>query len=184
MAGRVRLLTMVIFPRNSHRRCKRVAKKPVSYASYQRQLAERITIRACTKAALVSGGLALPSGPWGFLGLLPEIAVVCTIQTNMIADIAGLYGKSASMSDEKIVWCLFKHSGAQGFRGMFESICKEALLPRVGKILAHRTIAQGVGRLIPVVGAIGVGAFAYRDTQLVAQRAMALFCSLAARHIH
>jgi hypothetical protein len=41
--------------------------------------------------------------------------------------------------------------------------------------LTQHAISKGISRWLPVVGAVGVGAYAYYDTRHVAQTAIALF---------
>jgi hypothetical protein len=49
------------------------------------------------------------------------------------------------------------------------------LTRRIGARLAQRTAGKGVARWLPIVGAMGVGAYAYLDTAQVAATAIDLF---------
>ena len=142
---------------------------------------------AAAKAALAAGALALPPGPLGWLTLLPEMMGVWKIQRQLVADIAALYGKDSTLTPEQVVYCLFRHTAAQGVRDLVVRVGQRTLVRRasplliraitrrVGTALAQRTLGKGVARWVPLVGAVGVGAYAYYDTAQVAATAMDLF---------
>jgi hypothetical protein len=71
---------------------------------------------ASRTAALISGSLALPPGPLGWLTILPDLVAIWRIQAQMIADIAGVYGKSAVLNrvEHPCVSCRVS-PGAWGF---------------------------------------------------------------------
>lgn len=142
---------------------------------------------AATKAAMAAGSLALPPGPLGWLTLLPELLAVWRIQSQLVADIAAIYGRAAALNREQMLYCLFKHAASQAVRdlvvrageryivraasvGMLKTIAG-----RVGARFTERTLSRGVSRWLPVIGAVGVGAYAYYDTTQVARTAIELF---------
>ncbi|MEO8748213.1 MAG: hypothetical protein ABI379_11255, partial [Rhodanobacter sp.] len=51
---------------------------------------------------------------------------------------------------------------------------------QVGLQLGRRSVGKGLSRWLPVVGAVGVGAYAYYDTLQVASTALELFSGDAA----
>ena len=51
----------------------------------------------------------------------------------------------------------------------------ERVAKRVGVKITQRTVGKGLSRWLPVVGALGVGAYAYYDTGQVASTAIAMF---------
>lgn len=55
-----------------------------------------IARKAATKAAAVSGTLALPPGPAGLVTIVPDLIAIWRIQQAVVADIAAIYGKTAS----------------------------------------------------------------------------------------
>src|SRR6185295_4105111 len=57
--------------------------------------ARSIVNAAAARAALVSGGLALPPGPLGFVTIIPDLIAIWKIQAQMVADIAGTFGKTS-----------------------------------------------------------------------------------------
>ncbi len=142
---------------------------------------------AAIKASTYAGTLALPPGPLGWLTILPEMVGVWKIQSQMVADIAALYGKTATLSKEQMLYCLFRHSAAQAVRDLVIRVGERVLVKRaslrvmqsvakrVGVKVSQRAIGKGLSRWLPVVGALGVGAYAYYDTAQVARTAIELF---------
>lgn len=149
--------------------------------------ARAIASRAAMKAALTAGSLALPPGPLGWLTMLPELVAVWRLQAQMVADIAGIYDKNAYLTREHMIYCLFRHTAAQAVRDLVARVGErflvhrvslevmQAIARKVGIRITQRTIGRGVSRWLPVIGALGVGAYAYFDTGQVARTAIALF---------
>lgn len=174
--GRVVLAFIADIPSSKERK----SKAPV-------EAARRKASVAAAKAALSAGALALPLGPVGWLTILPEMVGVWNIQRQLVADIAALYGKTDSLTPEQMVYCLFQHTAAQGIRDLVVRVGQRTLIrrasprlirsitQRIGVTLTQRTLGKGVARWLPVVGAVGVGAYAYYDTAQVAATAMDLF---------
>jgi hypothetical protein len=101
--------------------------------------AREISRRAAAKAAVTAGSLALPPGPLGWLTLAPELLAVWRIQAQMVADIAGIYGKSAALTGEHMIYCLFRHTAAQ-------------LLRDVAVRVAQRPAGSSIARWLPAIG--------------------------------
>ncbi|MEO8999261.1 MAG: hypothetical protein ABI227_04640 [Rhodanobacter sp.] len=149
--------------------------------------ARRLAQRAAQRAALTAGSLALPPGPLGWLTLLPELIAIWKIQGQMVSDIAAAYGRNHTLGREQMLWCLFRHTAAQAFRDVVVQMGDRLVFRRmsygvaqrvakqVGVKLTQRTISEGLSRWLPVIGALGVGAYAYYDTGQVASTAIALF---------
>ena len=86
-----------------------------------------------------------------------------------------------------MVYCLFRHAAAHTVRGLVirtgERILLEkapahaatAAVRKLGPSLARRIAGRGLSRWLPVVGAVGVGAYAYYDTMRVATTTIELF---------
>ncbi len=142
---------------------------------------------AAAKAALAAGALALPPGALGWLTILPEMVGVWKIQKQLVADIAALHGQQKTLTPEQVVYCLFQHTAAQGVRDLVVRVGQRALVRRasprligsisrrIGAVLARRAMGRGATRWLPIVGAVGVGAYAYYDTAQVAATAIDLF---------
>jgi hypothetical protein len=149
--------------------------------------ARRLANRAAQRAAITAGSLALPPGPLGWLTLLPELIAIWKIQGQMVSDIAAAYGRDHTLGREQMLWCLFRHTAAQAFRDLVVQIGDRLVFRRmsyavaqrvakqIGVKLTQRTVSEGISRWLPVIGALGVGAYAYYDTGQVASTAIALF---------
>jgi hypothetical protein len=85
------------------------------------------------------------------------------------------------------VYCLFRHSAAQAVRDLVIRVGERALVKKasftliesiaqkIGVKLTRQVIGKGLSRWLPIMGAIGVGAYAYYDTAQVAATAISLF---------
>jgi hypothetical protein len=143
--------------------------------------------KAALKAATLSGSFTLPPGPFGMATVIPDLLAVWRIQQQLVADIAGVFGKTSTLTPETMVICLFRHGGAALTRGLFahegtevriQRITNRTLLQLLEKIairVAQRVAAKSVSRWLPIVGALGAGAYAYYDTTHVATNAINLF---------
>jgi hypothetical protein len=152
-----------------------------------RQAAQALTRAAANKAAMTSGTLALAPGPFGLLTVLPDLLAVWRIQSQLVSDIAAVYGQTASLSKEHMLYCLFKHSAAQAVRDLavragdrwlvrkVSSALVQNIAKRIGVRLSQKVLGNGAARFFPLIGAVGVGGYAYYDTTKVAASAIALF---------
>ena len=151
--------------------------------------AQQLAKAASLKAAAFSGTLALPAGPAGLLTIVPDLLLVWRLQGRMVADIAAVYGKTAVLTREGMLHCLFKHAAAQALAGIVvrtgggllirkatAGLLRSAL-GKVGLALSERLASRSVTRWLPVVGAAGAGAYAYYDTARVARTAIEVFAS-------
>jgi hypothetical protein len=151
--------------------------------------AHRLAKRAAQRAAITAGSLALPPGPLGWLTILPELISIWKIQAQLVSDIAAAFGKHAELGREQMLWCLFRHTSAQAFRdlvvrlgdrlifrrvsyGVIERIAKQ-----IGVKVTQRALGEGLSRWMPIIGAIGVGGYAYYDTRQVAATTIAMLKS-------
>lgn len=142
---------------------------------------------AAAKAGLAAGTLALPPGPLGWATIAPEMLAVWQIQRQLVADIAALYGRSAELGPTQMLWCLFRHTAAQAVRDLTVRVgervvvrpAAQALLQKlaeaVGVHLGKKAASRALSRWVPLVGAAGVGAYAYWDTRQVGRAALQLF---------
>jgi hypothetical protein len=156
-------------------------------AADPRRAAQALTRAAARKAAMTSGSLAMAPGPLGLLTVLPDLVAVWKLQSQLVSDIAAVYGRSATLSKEQMLYCLFKHSASQVVRDMVVRAGERYLIKRasvgllqqtakrLGMQLSQKVIGSSASRFLPVLGAIGVGGYAYYDTSKVAATAMELF---------
>lgn len=154
--------------------------------------AARIAKTAAQRAALVSGSLALPPGPFGLLTVLPDLYVIWRTQRQMVADIFAVYGRSAELSRTHMLYCLFRHAASHvlrdvavrsGQRFIVRQLSSHALAKAAGKIgaaVSTRVVGTATSRWIPLAGAAAVSAYAYWDTLQVAKTAQRLLAPAGA----
>ncbi|HEV8552925.1 MAG TPA: EcsC family protein [Casimicrobiaceae bacterium] len=146
--------------------------------------ARRLARKAATRAAALSGALALPPGVFGMLTVLPDLVAIWRIQAQLVADIAGLYGKDMQLTRTHMLYCLFRHAASQltrdfvvraGERFVIRQLSGGALrsvLTSVGISVTQRVAGTAASRWLPVVGAAAVAGYAYFDTLQVAKTAV------------
>jgi len=149
--------------------------------------AQRLIFIAKSKAAAIAGGLALPPGPLGMLTILPDLILIWNIQSQLVADIAALYGKTAFLKKEAMVYCLFRHGVSSLTRDLVVRVGERVLVRRVSlrfmqKILnqigievTQKVLSRGVSRWVPGIGACVISAYAWYDTNKVGETAIAYF---------
>ena len=152
-----------------------------------KERARSLASAAAIQASALAGALALPPGPVGLLTIMPELFGVWRIQAQMVADIAGAFGKAGALSREQMLYCLFKHSAAQAVRDLVLRVGERVLIRAasvrvvqrvaglIGVRISQRAVAKSVARWLPMVGAAGVAGYAYYDTSQVATTAIAFF---------
>jgi hypothetical protein len=147
----------------------------------------KLISEASFKAAAISGALALPSGPLGWLTILPDLATIWRLQAQMVADIGGAFGKKGKLTEESMIYCLFRHATAQVVRDLVTRMGERVVVQRgslrvaenvlesIGIKLIHRVARGGLWRLLPAIGALAVAGYAYYDTEQVGQTAIEFF---------
>jgi len=158
-----------------------------AHSQSPRARARKLALEASIKAAGVSGSLAIPPGPVGMLTILPDLAVVWRIQRQLVADIASCYGKTAELGKEQMLYCLFKHAAGQIVRDVVVRVGERVLikrasmlvmqrvLRRIGVVVTERVVGRTISRWLPIVGAVGIGAYAFYDTAQVGKTSISLF---------
>jgi uncharacterized protein (DUF697 family) len=151
------------------------------------EAARKAAHEAASKAALAAGALALPPGPIGWLTILPEMMAVWRIQAQLVADVAALYGRSAELGPSQMLYCLFRYTAAQAVRDLAVRVGErfvvrplvggalQKLATTVGMKLGEKIVGKSVSRWVPLLGAMGVSAYAFYDTRQVGLTAMKLF---------
>src|SRR5689334_24365685 len=127
--------------------------------------AKVIARKAATRAAALSGALALPPGVFGLLTVLPDLIAIWRIQAQMVADVAGLYGKQMQVTRTHMLYCLFRHASSQlardvvvraGERFVVRQLSGGALrsfLTAIGISVTQRVAGTAASRWVPVLGA-------------------------------
>jgi uncharacterized protein (DUF697 family) len=148
--------------------------------------ARRLARRAAARAAALSGTLALPPGILGLLTVLPDLVAIWRIQAQLVADIAGLYGKDMQLTRTHLLYCLFRHAASHvardfavraGERFVMRQVSGGALRSVVGGVglsLTQRVAGTTASRWLPVIGAAAVAGYAYFDTLQVAKTAVSM----------
>lgn len=144
---------------------------------------------AAVKSSVAAGTLALPPGPLGWLTIIPELLAVWRIQAQLVADIAALHGKTATLTEQHMIYCLFRHAAAQLMRDLVVRVGERVLVKRaslrviqkivekIGYKILQRSIGKGISRWLPIVGAAGVAGYAYYDTNQVGKTSIDFFGS-------
>ena len=143
--------------------------------------------KACRTTAGISGGAALVPGPLGLLTILPDMYAIWRVQSQLVADIAAVHGKLCALTQEQMLWCLFKHSAAHvagdfvvqvGERYIVHPRSLQWMQKAVGFLgikIAQRVLGKSLARYLPLLGAAAVARYAYMDTKKVGLAAEALF---------
>lgn len=149
--------------------------------------ARALSRAAARQAGVMAGSLALPPGFLGWLTVLPELVGVWKLQAQLVSDIAAVYGKHATLGREQMIYCLFKHVSVQLFRDVVVRVGERYVVQTaslgfiqsaarlLGVKVTQRIVGKSASRLVPLLGAVGVSAYAYFDTQQVAKTAIDLF---------
>jgi len=165
----------------------RIPASSVRESTHPDEKARAIVLKASTKAAMVSGTLALPAGPLGLLTLLPDLMAIWRIQRQLVSDVAAVYGQTAKLSRGTMIYCLFRHAAAQAVRDVVvragqrflvretSPLLLRVILRRVGVSMTERVAERAASRWIPIIGAVGIGGYAFYDTAQVGKTAVALF---------
>lgn len=149
--------------------------------------ARKLTAEASFRAAAISGALALPTGPLGWLTILPDLAAIWRVQAQLVADIAAAFGKRGNLTQESIIYCLFRHAAAQAVRDLVTRMGERLVvqrvsvrvsrdvLGRIGVKLVYRVGRRRLWQFLPAIGALAVAGYAYYDTEQVGQTAVEFF---------
>jgi hypothetical protein len=149
--------------------------------------ARKLIASASFRAAAISGALALPPGPLGWLTILPDLASIWRLQAQLVADIGAVFGKKAKLTEESLLYCLFRHAAAQLARDLVTRAGERVIVRRVSLRTAENVLANigikvvqrvaggGFWRLLPAIGALAVAGYAYYDTEKVGETAIEFF---------
>ena len=121
--------------------------------------------------------------------MLPDVIALWKIQSQLVADIAAVYGKTATLGKEQMLYCLYKHSASQTIRDVVYRAGERYVVrpvslkilqkvsTTVGIKISQRAIGSGVARFLPMVGAAAVAGYTYYDTKKVGEPAISLLTS-------
>ena len=149
--------------------------------------AESIVELAAKKSSAIAAGMALPPGPYGMLTVIPDLILCWRIQRQMVSDIAACYGKHPILSQELMAYCLFRHGAETIVSEVVVRVGERYLVRRVPVLIfvhliqklsvriSQRFLGRFVSRWIPVLGALAIGAYAYREAKLVGATTIDVF---------
>ncbi len=95
----------------------------------------------------------------------------------MVKDIAEVFNKQVTSTKKQMIHCLFKHTTGQGARDAIIKIGAQMAIKKIEVSTRRHITKKAIARCIPIVGAVGVGAYAYYDTSRVGKTAIELFSS-------
>src|SRR5438067_2815996 len=133
--------------------------RPVTHPDTE---AGAIAQRAAKRAAVLSGSLALPPGPFGLMTVLPDLYLIWQTQRQMVADVFALYGRTAELTRTHMLYCLFRHAASQvlrdvavraGERFVVRELSAGALrsaLSTIGVVVTQRMAGSAASRWIPL----------------------------------
>ena len=165
----------------------RVPSSTVKASQCPQDRAKSLILHASTKAAMVSGTLAIPPGFLGMLTVLPDLIAIWNIQRQLVSDIASAYKKSSYLGPSAMIYCLFRHAAAQAVRDVAMRVGERFLvrratprvlqrvMRRVGMSVTERATGRAFSRWLPIIGAVGIGGYAFYDTMQVGKTAVAFF---------
>lgn len=148
---------------------------------------KKIIKHSALKSSSVSASLALPGGLWGYVSMIPDMAVVWQIQSQLISNIAAAHGKHHLVTREQMLWCMFRQIGVgalkevivqQGSQYIVKQMgpkLKKQILEKIGYNVLKASGGKAFGRIVPLVGTVSAGALTYYDTWRVGKNAMEFY---------
>jgi uncharacterized protein (DUF697 family) len=153
------------------------------------QRAKEIVRKAQVKTASISAGWALVPGPMGLLSVIPDLYSVWKVQSQMVADIAAVYGKTADLTQESMAYCLVKQMANWGGGQLLVKAGEHYILKKGGTRfiqqlakrlsidIAQKSISKACARWIPFAGSAVMGGVSAWDTGKIGKRAMKVFAA-------
>lgn len=147
-----------------------------------RQSVEVLIDSYSTKNAVISGGFNLVPGPWGLVGIAPEIILVFKNQLSLIYDIGVAYGQSEILSKELLAGVLLDAFGI-GAGSLFVMYGRKLLVKRASlrvfqRIIAlltgkvtQQSLASALSKWVPVLGAAAMATWVHYMTKRIGRRA-------------
>lgn len=166
-----------------------VARKTTEYEQGKgEKRAVRDVITACAyRNAAISGAISLVPGPWGMIGVAPEIAMVMKNQMEMVYDIGVAHGHEPKQLNKEIVAAVLVSALSSGVAGLVvmhggKVLVKRASLrifQRIVAILAGKVTQQALksalSKWVPVAGAAFMAWLSKTMTERVGAKADEFF---------
>lgn len=158
------------------------------YAQHPESIPTRESVGAIidsysTKNAVISGGFNLVPGPWGLVGIIPELTMIFRNQLTLIFDIGMAYGKPEVLTKELLAGVLLDAFGV-GAGSLFVMQGSKIIVKRVSLRVFQRIVALLAGRVtqqalksalskwVPVLGAAAMAAWVHYMTKKVGRKAV------------
>jgi uncharacterized tellurite resistance protein B-like protein len=132
--------------------------------------------------AAISGGFNLVPGPWGLVGIIPELTLIFRNQLMLIYDVGMAHGKSEVLTKELLAGVLLDAFGI-GAGSLFVMQGSKLIVKRVSLRVFQRIVALLAGRVtqqalksalskwVPVLGAAAMAAWVHYMTKKVGRKA-------------
>lgn len=132
--------------------------------------------------AAISGGFNLVPGPWGLVGIVPELTLIFRNQLMLIYDVGMAYGKSEVLTKELLAGVLLDAFGI-GAGSLFVMQGSKLIVKRVSLRVFQRIVTLLAGRVtqqalksalskwVPVLGAAAMAAWVHYMTKKVGRKA-------------
>ncbi|WP_094584424.1 TerB family tellurite resistance protein [Synechococcus sp. BO 8801] len=141
-----------------------------------------INSSSATNAA-ISGGFNLAPGPWGLVGIVPELTLIFRNQLMLIYDVGMAYGKSDVLTKELLAGVLLDAFGIgagslivmQGSKLIVKRVSLR-VFQRIVTLLAGKVTQQALksalSKWVPVLGAAAMAAWVHYMTKKVGRKAV------------
>lgn len=164
-----------------------ISKRRGYYAQHPDRIPTRESVGAIvdswsTKNAAISAGFNLVPGPWGLVGIVPELTLIFRNQLTLIYDIGIAYGKPEVLTKELLAGVLLDAFGI-GAGSLFVMQGSKLIVKRVSLRVFQRIVALLAGRVtqqalksalskwVPLLGAAAMAAWVHYMTKKVGQKA-------------
>lgn len=148
---------------------------------------QRMIRNTSLQTSSISAALSIPGGITGLVTVLPEVVAIWRLQSQLVSNIASMYGQSHIVTKEQMLWCMFRQMGfglfkefviQQGGVYLVKQMSDKAFTAALRKLSHGLLTRQGTrvaGRVIPVIGSVSAGALSYYDTFRVGKNAKKLY---------
>lgn len=139
------------------------------------------------QAAFISASSNLIPSYWGHFASLGEMYILLKLQSRMIKDIAIIFGKEKDLNKDLLLYCLFKNSHPELWKGFIRFIGTRIILkptsysifvqiiknlqPRLGLKLE----SSSWKRFSSFFGILSLSSISYLDTKIVGHTAVQIF---------
>lgn len=143
--------------------------------------------KSSIKAASISAGFGILPGRISILGVLPEVFLLLRLQARMVKDIAIILGKEKFLTNDVLLYCLFKENHPDFFNTFIRTTSTKILIKPITieiiinlfskliRIKAEKQTSKKSKFAIPIFSSVIGGSLSFIDTQMVGLTANNLF---------